>query len=138
MEDYVKSMKPVNLSKGGRVDVNSQKAKIEIAYYQRLAGEMFWLGSGIFPQASYFGSIKQQRISHLKGGQNVEPNQTLKIFRKYQHYICFNLRKQTVTTWKFLHSPMPHLTPILAKLMGKRASYVGLDTIQGKIQQRII
>lgn len=40
MEDYVKSMKPMNLSKGRKEDVNSPATKSEIADYRRLAGAM--------------------------------------------------------------------------------------------------
>lgn len=81
MTKYLESIKPVMLQTDLYRD-ESKATEAEIHDFRRLAGELVWLGSGALPQASYFGSVYQQRVPILTRDHVLEANRTLKQLKK--------------------------------------------------------
>ena len=89
MNEYVAGIEPVQLSKNRLADVHSKATKHEADVFRTMAGELVWLGSGVYPYAAYLGSTMQRQLPLLKVHDIEDANRALRKMKKMNMEIRF-------------------------------------------------
>ena len=89
MQEYLDNIDEIQLSKPRQANKRCKAAHSEISSFRKLAGELIWIGGGALPQASYVGSLMQQRVPDLLVEHIIQANRTLKTLKHTQPIIRF-------------------------------------------------
>lgn len=103
MNEYIERLKPVELSRTRRKQIDQLATADENSMYRALAGTLMYLGNGTLPQAALATSLMQQRLGRLMVSHIVEGNKLLHELLKLESKITFRPPDQnaegTVTTF---------------------------------------
>lgn len=90
MRDYVEGIDPIDIADERKAFREHDATECEVRNYQKLAGELVWIGCGVLPQALMLRSMMQQKISTLKVADLVEANKVLKGIRDLEPTVVFS------------------------------------------------
>lgn len=104
MKDYMKSIKPITLSRARRKQAAERATQQEYRDYRSLAGSLIWAGGGTLPQAAFIASYMQQVAPRLRVHDLSEANKMLKELRDLDPTILFrkmNTAVSKIEVWTF-------------------------------------